>query len=72
MSYGEAHKMVRHVLAADYGVEGDNSTNAAPAIQAAIDACVAAGGGTVSVPKGIYRLGRVLKMHRNVRLSGDD
>ena len=35
-----------------YGAVGDGQTNDAPAIQAAIDACHAAGGGTVLLPAG--------------------
>lgn len=38
----------------DYGATGDGSTDDAAAIQAAIDAAVAAGGGTVLFPEGTY------------------
>ena len=40
----------------DYGAKGDDTTDDRAAIQAAIDACGAAGGGTVLVPPGTYRL----------------
>lgn len=40
----------------DYGALGDNSTDDTLAIQAAIDAASAAGGGRVTLPKGIYKL----------------
>jgi hypothetical protein len=36
----------------DYGAVGDDTTNDSPAFQATVDACTAAGGGTVLVPGG--------------------
>jgi polygalacturonase len=48
----------------DYGAKADQTTNDAPAIQAAIDACTQAGGGDVIVPAGNYRVGSIaLKSH---------
>lgn len=45
----------------DFGARGDGSTNDAPAIQAAIDACAARGVGTVLVPAGAtYLAGSIL------------
>ncbi len=41
----------------DYGATGRKEDDARPAIQRAIDACAAAGGGTVSVPPGLYTSG---------------
>lgn len=38
----------------DYGAKGDNATDDTSAIQAAIDAVFAAGGGTIYFPQGIY------------------
>lgn len=38
----------------DYGAKGDKTTNDRAAIQAAIDACAKAGGGTVVLPPGEY------------------
>lgn len=45
-----------------YGARGDGSGDDVPAIQAAVDAAVAAGGGVVHLPAGTYRLesGRLL------------
>ncbi len=40
----------------DYGAVHDGTTDDTPAIQDAIDACMAAGGGTVFFPPGIYQL----------------
>jgi hypothetical protein len=40
----------------DYGAKGDSSVDDRPAIQRAVDACAAVGGGTVYVPAGNYRL----------------
>jgi len=43
----------------DFGAHADKKSNDAPAIQAAIDACSAAGGGTVYVPAGDYFCGEI-------------
>jgi hypothetical protein len=40
----------------DYGAKGDNTTNDTAAIQATINACSAAGGGTVFFPIGTYAI----------------
>ncbi|ETK37514.1 glycosyl hydrolase family 28 protein [Microbispora sp. ATCC PTA-5024] len=42
-----------------YGAVGDNTTDCTPAFAKAIAACNAAGGGTVLVPSGTYRTGRI-------------
>lgn len=52
----------------DYGARGDQLTNDAPAIQAAIDACSQAGGGAVIVPPGNYFSGRLV-LKNNVTLE---
>jgi hypothetical protein len=43
----------------DYGATGHKSDDARPAIQKAIEACGAAGGGTVYVPPGEYTSGQI-------------
>lgn len=50
-----------------FGARGDLKTNDAAAIQAAIDACARAGGGTVIVPPGRYLSG-TLELKSNVGL----
>jgi len=53
-----------------YGAKGDGTTNDAPAIQAAIDAANAAGGGTVYLPAGTYLVKAKLELQSNVTLQG--
>ena len=55
----------------DFGAVGDGETNDAPAIQAAIDGCSAAGGGRVVVPSGrTFLIGSlVLKDHVELHLE---
>ncbi|MEV4009873.1 glycoside hydrolase family 28 protein [Nonomuraea angiospora] len=61
-----------------YGAVGDGTTNDAKAIQEAIDACAAAGGGTVLVPAGaVYMTGSIvlkdfveLHVERGATLAG--
>jgi len=49
---------------ADFGAVADGKTLCTAAIQAAIDACHAAGGGTVEVPAGTFKTGTIwLKSH---------
>jgi len=56
---------VRH-----FGAKGNGTTNDAPAINRAIDACNAAGGGTVLLPSGMYTTGSV-HLKSNVTLVLD-
>src|SRR5438309_1350913 len=51
----------------DYGATGRKADDARPAIQKAIDACAAAGGGTVHLPPGQYTSG-TLYLRSHVRL----
>ncbi len=54
----------------DYGASGRSSDDARPAIQRAIDACAATGGGTVRVPPGEYTSGSLeLRSHVRVLLE---
>jgi len=54
----------------DYDAVGDNSTDDTAAIQDAIDAAEAAGGGTVFFPAGTYKLTDTVNLKANVRLQG--
>ena len=51
----------------DYGADATGAKLATQAIQAAIDACTEAGGGTVVIPEGIYTTGPIT-LKSNVRL----
>jgi polygalacturonase len=51
----------------DFGASGRKEDQARAAIQAAIDACAAAGGGTVYIPPGNYTSG-TLHLHSHVRI----
>jgi len=51
----------------EFGAKGDGRTNDAKAIQAAIDACGKAGGGTVLCPPGVYFIGSI-QLRSNVQL----
>lgn len=54
----------------DFGALPDGKTLCRSALQAAVDACHAAGGGTVLVPAGIYLVGTVvLRSHVHIHLE---
>jgi len=55
----------------DYGALGDNSTDDTAAIQAAITAINAAGGGIVFFPKGTYICSSTIAMAKYVTLQGE-
>jgi len=44
----------------DYGAKGDGKTKDTAALQKTLDACAAAGGGTVRVPDGVYLTGSLV------------
>lgn len=58
------------VTASPYNAAGDGVANDRTAIQAAIDAVAALGGGTVYLPAGIYRITQGLNLKSNVHLRG--
>ena len=55
----------------DYGAVGDGVTDDTLNLQAAIDATVAAGGGTVYLPHGVYRTTAPVVVDSNITLMGD-
>ncbi len=54
----------------DFGAQGDGTGNDAAAINAALEACDAAGGGTVLIPTGIFPAGSI-RLRSNVTLALD-
>ncbi|WP_439946504.1 glycosyl hydrolase family 28-related protein [Streptomyces sp. BBFR109] len=54
-----------------YGAKGDSSTDDSAAIQAALNAANAAGGGMVFFPSGTYRIGSTITVPQYVRLVGE-
>jgi hypothetical protein len=54
----------------DFGAKGDGKTLDTAALQAAIDACTADGGGIVLAPAGVFQIGAVeLKSHVTLRIA---
>ena len=58
----------------DYGVTGDGSTDDTSAIQAALTACDAAGGGVVYFPTGTYKITSTIDLtgFENVTIQGEN
>jgi len=54
----------------DFGAVGNGTTDDTAAIQAAINAAGAAGGGTVFIPPGSYRVGTLSIITNNITLTG--
>lgn len=66
-----AESKLREIVSVkDFGAAGDGITDDAVAIQSAINAVVAAGGGKVFFPAGTYMLGDALDFGSNVTLEG--
>jgi hypothetical protein len=59
----------------DFGAVGDGVTDDTAAIQAACNAIVASGGGTLHVPKGVYRISSLISVlcnaQQHFRLTGE-
>jgi polygalacturonase len=53
----------------ELGAQGDGTSDDLPALQAAVDQCSEAGGGTVQVPAGIYWLEGPLHLKSNINLQ---
>jgi hypothetical protein len=54
-----------------YGAVGNGTTDDRASIQAALDAAVAAGGGTVHLPRGTYKLTNKITLGSNITLQGE-
>jgi hypothetical protein len=54
----------------DFGAVPDGKTDATAALQAALDACAAAGGGQVVLPAGVYFTAGTLKVAPHVEFTG--
>jgi hypothetical protein len=63
-------KMREWVSVKDFGAVGDGVADDTAAIQAALDAIGATGGGTVVLPAGSYKVSALILKHNNIRLLG--
>ncbi len=68
---GELGSAVSVINVKDYGAMGDGVTDDQSAIQAAVNAAVEQGGGTVYLPRGRYVLKSYIAWESNVSLIGD-
>ncbi|MFJ6086537.1 glycosyl hydrolase family 28-related protein [Streptomyces sp. NPDC092369] len=73
-AHAGARRLPRHRVVADvtdYGAVADGVTDSAPAINRAIAAAGRAGGGTVTIPPGTFRIDDLIRIgHSNVVLRG--
>lgn len=69
VSFSMITGIAKNVL--DFGAVGDDSTDNASAVQAALDAVHAAGGGTVFFPNGNYVFDSGCTLYSNVTLAGE-
>lgn len=69
-AFGATTGLVFNVKSPAYGATGDGVTNDKAAIDAALAAAVAAGGGTVYFPKGTYRITSALVWDYRVNMLG--
>ena len=53
-----------------FGAKGDNTTNDYAAVQAAVNAAVAAGGGIVFFPVGLYKVSQSIELGSNITIRG--
>ncbi|MCX4827192.1 right-handed parallel beta-helix repeat-containing protein [Streptomyces sp. NBC_01016] len=56
-------------MVTNYGADSSGGTNAAPGIQAALNAARDLGGAQVLVPPGVYLIGQTLRIYTNTRLT---
>lgn len=64
-----ASKLQESVSVKDFGAVGDGTTNDGPAINTAIAALSAAGGGVLFFPEGVYNIDTVIALQSNVHLN---
>lgn len=69
-AFGSLAGLVYNVKSPVYGATGDGITNDQSAIQAALAAAVAAGGGTVFFPKGTYLISSAMEWDHRVAMMG--
>lgn len=69
VTYSMIEGAVVNVL--DYGADKTGSTNSQSAIQSAVDAINTAGGGTVYLPNGTYKIESPITIYSNVRFIGE-